>query len=135
MTDRPVIPSVADATRRVEIAEAEVSVNEEILAVAEDFAHYVASRSRGITVATPARRRLREDIERVVLAFVRSAEPPSALDKRAEARVEEIVRQAMSSITQPPEDQSLRTRNEQDPPPPPPDTGLGHGGPSGPITN
>lgn len=96
-TTRPIIPSVTEATRRVDAADDIVSTNEEILAVAEDFAHYVAARSRDITVATPARRRLREEIERVVLAFVRTAEPPAALDKRAEARVLEIIRQALET--------------------------------------
>jgi hypothetical protein len=88
-------PSITEATRRVDEAEARLSVQDEILAVTEDFAHYVAERGRGITVATPARRLLRESIERIVLAFVQGAEEPSALDKRAEARVEEIVRQAV----------------------------------------
>lgn len=113
-TVRPIIPSVTEATRRVDTAEDRLSVSDEILAVTEDFVAYVADRGFGITVATPARRRLRDQIERIVLEFLRTAEPPGALDKRAEARVEEIVKQALSSMTQPAEDQSLRTRNETD---------------------
>lgn len=109
-TTRPTMPTHLDlqkeislgvqAARAADARAGELSVKDEILAVAEDFAEFVARRGRGITVATPARRKLREDIERVVLAFVQNAEMPAVLDDRAEARIAEIVSQAIATSDQ-----------------------------------
>ena len=85
--------TLSDALKRVDADEAQMSVQDEILAVTEDFAHYIASRTMGITVATPARRKLREDIERVVLSFAKAEVGPTALEHRVDARLDEIQRQ------------------------------------------
>lgn len=87
-------PSITDAMRAIDEARSQEQISEEILAVTEDFVEYVARRGRGITVATPERRRLREAIERIVISFVRNAEDPSALHERVPARLDGIVSQS-----------------------------------------
>lgn len=105
-------PSITDAMRAVDEDRTREQVSEEILAVTEDFVEYVARRGRGITVATPERRKLREAIERIVLSFVRNAEDPGAMHERVTARLDGIMSQSARLST--PQNAS------EDPPPAPP---------------
>lgn len=107
-------PSITDAMRAVDEGRSREQISEEILAVTEDFVEYVARRGRGITMATPERRRLREAIERIVLSFVTNAEDPTALEARVPMRLDGIVSQS-ARLSSP------QNGVESDPPPPPPD--------------
>lgn len=64
----------------------------EILEITEDFANYVALRSRGISVATRERRKLRMDIEAVVVNYIAGTSVPRDLKEslRPPARVQAI---------------------------------------------
>lgn len=92
-------PSITEATRRIDAEDERTAIRDEILAVTEDFAHYVARRGHNITVATPARRRLQMDLEKVITAFMNSEVGPTALDVRVDARLAEIERQQRELLT------------------------------------
>ena len=92
-------PSITEATRRIDAEDERTAIRDEILAVTEDFAHYVARRGHNITVATPARRKLQMDLEKVITAFMNNEIGPTALDVRVDARLAEIERQQRELLT------------------------------------
>lgn len=85
--------NTTEALRRIDAGEDVMTVQDELLAVAEDFVHYVARRGKGITMATPARRQLRIEVEHCILRFMQSETGPTAIEERVDAKLEEIRRQ------------------------------------------
>lgn len=61
---------ISELTREVDASENAQQVMRELLSFIEDAAAYIAARSRGQTMATPERRRLREDIEKAMRDYI-----------------------------------------------------------------
>ena len=96
MNTRPTVEEAVSvgvqAARNAAAKDATQDTLDEILEVTEDFAAYIANRCRGITVATRERRRLRTELERVVVEYINATTMPRDLkpEIRPEARVEAI---------------------------------------------
>lgn len=74
-----------------------MTIRDEIFAVTEDFAEYIARRGRGITVATPARRELRLRLEKLIVDFLNNAPDPDSEASRPPARLAAITAEAHAS--------------------------------------
>jgi hypothetical protein len=70
--------NISDVTRAVDAKDAAQQKLREMLALIEDTANYIAKATRGITTATPERRKLREEMERSLADFITATASPDA---------------------------------------------------------
>jgi hypothetical protein len=92
--------SITDATRAVDQKDAAQQTMREILALIEDTSNYVAKATRNMTTASPERRKLREEMERAFLDFIRatgSSESARAYTVQPETIVSLMLSQSMTA--------------------------------------
>lgn len=70
--------NISDVTRAVDAKDAAQQKLREMLALIEDTSNYIAKATRGITTATPERRKLREEMERSLADFLTATASPDA---------------------------------------------------------
>lgn len=102
MTSDSKRPTLSTLMEAVDKGQDTQEIMDELLELAEDFANHVALRARGITVATRERRKLRLDLERVILEYVTSTRVSRPLneDIRAPARAATIATQRALEVVE-----------------------------------
>ena len=70
--------NISDLTRAIDSKDKAQQTLREMLALTEDTANYIAKATRGITTATPERRKLREEMERSLAEFLQATSNPEA---------------------------------------------------------
>lgn len=70
--------NISDVTRAVDAKDKAQQTLREMLGLIEDTANYVAKATRGVTTATPERRKLREEMERSLADFLQATSSPDA---------------------------------------------------------
>ncbi len=70
--------TLSEITQRVDGQEAASSAIRNAFSLTEQVANDLARMLRGMTTATPERRKLREDVERAVEEFIRATASPDA---------------------------------------------------------
>jgi hypothetical protein len=70
--------NISDLTRAIDGKDRAQQTLREMLALIEDTAAYIAKGTRGITTATPERRKLREEMERSLADFLQATSNPES---------------------------------------------------------
>lgn len=70
--------NISDITRSLDARDKAQQTLREMLALIEDTSAYIAKVTRGITTATPERRKLREEMERSLSEFLQATSSPDA---------------------------------------------------------
>jgi hypothetical protein len=70
--------NISDLTRAIDGKDRAQQTLREMLALIEDTSGYIAKQTRGITTATPERRKLREEMERSLADFLQATSNPES---------------------------------------------------------
>jgi hypothetical protein len=92
--------NISDVTRAVDAKDAAQQALREMLALIEETSNYIAKATRGITTATPERRKLREEMERSLSHFLSATASPDAARAytiQPEATVSLMLSQSMTA--------------------------------------
>ena len=96
--------NISDLTRAVDGKDKAQQTLREMLALIEDTAAYIAKATRGITTATPERRKLREEMERSLADFIAATANPEAARAytvQPDTTVSLMLSQSMSAVADP----------------------------------
>jgi hypothetical protein len=96
--------NISDVTRAVDAKDAAQQKLREMLALIEDTSNYIAKGTRGITTATPERRKLREEMERSLADFLQATSNPEsarAYTIQPETTVSLMLSQTMTAAPEP----------------------------------
>jgi hypothetical protein len=96
--------NISDLTRAIDGKDKANQSLREMLALIEDTANYLAKTTRGVTTATPERRKLREEMERSLLEFITATTNPDAARAytvQPETTISLMLSQSMTSGPEP----------------------------------